>query len=163
MHKLIYALVEASDRDSALRAGKDVFNDLVGGLYLGTGEFDYFVTFDETDSPVAGSARYGDLPAAARVSSDPGQELLARGWEATKDAFEQHIEKITETAEEYTVEAMMANADGIRDTCMELGERQGPTISLYDGTGQGIRHRGGLDQILRTSDSLWIVPADAHY
>jgi hypothetical protein len=34
MHKLIYALVEASDRDSALRAGKEVFNDLVGGSAL---------------------------------------------------------------------------------------------------------------------------------
>jgi len=163
MHKLIYALVEASDTDEALRTGKAVFNYLVGGKRLGTGEFDYFVTFDDTESTVGGPTRYGDLPVAAPVNSLSGQELLERGWRATKDDFDRHLETIIETVTEYTDEAMMADANGIRTACEALAERQGSTISLYDADGRGIRHRGELDRVLRNTDSLWIVPADAHY
>ena len=97
------------------------------------------------------------------MTSTSGQELLERGWQATKDDFNQHLETVTETVAEYTDEAMMANANGIRNACKALGERQGSDISLYDENGRGIQHRGELDRVCRYADSLWIVPADAHY
>jgi hypothetical protein len=85
---VIYSLVEASTQDEALATGKTVFDRLVGDSPHATAVFDYYVTFDESGTSVAGKARWGDLPVAAPVESDDGQELLERGWEATKNEFE---------------------------------------------------------------------------
>lgn len=49
MHMVMYTLVEASTRDDALATGKTVFDRLVGAV------FDYYVTFDEDETSVAGS------------------------------------------------------------------------------------------------------------
>jgi hypothetical protein len=57
MHMVIYALVEASTHDDALATGKMVFDRLVGADPHATGVFDYYVTFDENDTTVAGKAR----------------------------------------------------------------------------------------------------------
>ncbi len=72
MHMVIYALVEASTENEALAAGKTVFNRLVGSEPHSCAVFDYFVTFDEEDTSVAGKARWGELPTAAPVDSDDG-------------------------------------------------------------------------------------------
>ncbi len=88
MHMMIYSLVEASTRDEALATGKTVFDQLVGASPHATAVFDYYVTFDESGTSVAGKARWDDLPVVTPVKSDNGQELLERGWEATKSEFE---------------------------------------------------------------------------
>ena len=44
MHMLIYALVDAPDRDSALAAGRLVFDRLVGRDPTASAVFDYYVT-----------------------------------------------------------------------------------------------------------------------
>jgi len=71
-------------------AGKSVFGRYVGAEPHSCAVFDYFVTFDEADTTVAGKARWGDLPTAAPVDSDDGQDRLERGWEATKEEFERN-------------------------------------------------------------------------
>jgi hypothetical protein len=59
MHMVIYALVEASTHDDALATGKSVFDRLVGADPHAGAVFDYYVTFDEEDTSVAGKARWG--------------------------------------------------------------------------------------------------------
>ena len=76
MHQLIYALVDAPTHDSALAAGRIAFDQLVGADPHVAAVFDYYVTFDEENTTVAGRARWGDLPVAARVDSENGRVLL---------------------------------------------------------------------------------------
>jgi len=107
MHMVIYALVEESTHDDALATGKTVFDRLVGADPHAGAVFDYHVTFDEEDTSVAGTARWGELPTAAPVDSDDGQELLERGWEATKEEFERNLDRVKEAIGELSDEEIM--------------------------------------------------------
>ena len=98
MHVVIYSLVEASTEDEALSTGKTVLDRLVGADPHAGAVFDYHVTFDEEDASVAGKARWGDLSTAAPVDSDDGQDMLDRGWEATKKEFRQVVTTLTPPA-----------------------------------------------------------------
>ncbi|GGN25940.1 hypothetical protein [Halarchaeum nitratireducens] len=163
MHLVIYALVEASTEDEALDAGKSVFRQLVGAEPQSGAVFDYFVAFDEEDTTVAGSARWGELPTAAPVDSDDGEDLLERGWEATKEEFERNLDRVKEAIEELSDEEIMRDEDLARHAFHQVGAYDGPTIFLYTEHGTGIRHRGQLDRLLEESEELWIVPADVHF
>jgi len=160
---VIYALVEASTENEALAAGKTVFNRLVGAEPHSRAVFDYFVTFEEEDTSVAGKARWGELPTAAPVDSDDGQDLLERGWEATREEFERNLERVKEAIEELSDEEIMRDEDLVRHAFHQVGAYDGPTIFLYTEHGTGIRHRGQLDRLLEESEELWIVPADVHF
>jgi len=103
MHMVIYTLIEASTRDDAVATGKTVFDRLVGADPHAGAVFDYFVTFDQEGTTVAGKARWGDLPVAARVDSDEGQELLGRGWDATKSEFQRNLNRVQEALSELSV------------------------------------------------------------
>ncbi|WP_254538721.1 hypothetical protein [Halomarina litorea] len=163
MHMVIYALVAASTEDDALAAGTTVFDGLVGGGVHTKAVFDYYVTFDEEGTTVAGQTRWGDLPVAAPVDSEDGQALLERGWTATEKAFQRHLERAKEALEEYDDEAIMRDQDLVRHTFHQLGAYRGSSIALYDEHGNGIRHREQLDRRLEASGECWIVPADVHY
>ena len=163
MHVIIYALVEASTENEALATGKTVFNRLVGAEPHSCAVFDYFVTFDEEDTPVAGKARWGELPTAAPVDSDEGQALLDRGWEATKEEFERNLDRVKEAIDELSDEEIMRDEDLARHAFHQVGAYDGPTISLYNEHANGIRHREQLDRLLEESDELWTVPADVHF
>lgn len=163
MHMIIYALVAASTHDDAVAAGRQVFSRLVGATPDSGAGFDYFVTFDETDTTVAGTARWGEYPTAAPVDSREGQALLDRGWTATEAAFERNLEQVKEALEEYTDEEIMRDVDLTRHAFYRVGAYDGPTVFLYDETATGIRHRDHLERILEERESLWIVPADVHF
>jgi len=107
MHMVIYALVEASTQNDALATGKTVFDRLVGADPHSSAVFDYYVSFDEENTTVAGKARWGDLPAASPVDSDDGQDLLDQGWEATKEEFERNLERVKEAIDELSDEEIM--------------------------------------------------------
>ncbi|SFL64317.1 hypothetical protein SAMN04487950_4472 [Halogranum rubrum] len=163
MHMVIYTLVEASTRDDALATGKTVFDRLVGAAPHAGAVFDYYVTFDEDGTSVAGSARWGDLPVAAPVDSNDGEELLERGWEATKEEFERNLERVKEAIGELSDKEIMRDGDLARHAFHQVGAYDGPTIFLYTEHASGIRHREQLDRILEESEDLWIVPADVHF
>jgi hypothetical protein len=163
MHMVIYTLVEASAHDDALATGKTVFDRLVGADPHAGAVFDYFVAFDEEDTTVAGKARWGDLPAAAPVDSDDGQDLLDQGWEATKEEFERNLERVKEAIDELSDEEIMRDEDLARHAFHQVGAYDGPSVFLYDQHATGIRHRGQLDRLLEESEDLWIVPADVHF
>ncbi|MFC4451112.1 hypothetical protein [Halorussus aquaticus] len=112
MHTVIYSLVEASTRDEALATGKTVFDRLVGASLHADAVFDYYVTFDESGTSVAGKARWGDLPVAVPVESDDGQKLLERGWEATKSEFKRNLDRVRDALEELSDEEIMRD-DGL--------------------------------------------------
>jgi hypothetical protein len=163
MHALIYALVEASHRDEALAASKSAFDRLTGARPDCAPVFDYYVTFDDDGTIVAGRARWGELPIAVPITSDEGQQLLERGLQATEQEFQRNLDRIKEGLGEYSDEAIMRDEDLIRHACHQLGAYEGSPIFLYDEFGSGIRHRDRLDAILDGSDDLWIVPADVHF
>jgi len=123
--------------------------------------FDYYVTFDES-STVAGKARWGDLPTAAPIDSEAGQELLDRGWGATKAEFERNLRRVKDALNELSDEEIMRDKDLARYAFRQVGASTGPAIALYTEHGDGICDRTQLDRLLDESDSLWIVPADVH-
>jgi hypothetical protein len=163
MHMVIYALVEESTHDDALATGKTVFDRLVGADPHVGAVFDYYVTFDEEDTSVAGKGRWGEFPTAAPIDSDDGQDLLERGWEATKEEFERNLERVKEAIDELSDEDIMRDEDLARHAFHQVGAYDGPTIFLYTQHASGIRHREQLDRILEESKDLWIVPADVHF
>ncbi|WP_134672224.1 hypothetical protein [Halorussus marinus] len=163
MHMVIYTLVEASTRDDALATGKTVFDRLVGAVPHAGAVFDYYMTFDEDETTVAGTARWGDLPVAATIESDEGEELLERGWEATKTEFQRNLDRVKEALDEHSDEEIMRDEDLARHAFHQVGAYDGPSVFLYDEHASGIRHRGQLDRILDESENLWIVPADVHF
>ena len=160
---IIYALVEAPTQHDALVEGKAVFDRLVGANHHACAVFDYYCTFDEEDTTVAGKARWGDLPTAAPVDSDDGQNLLHRGWNATKEEFERSLDRVKEALDELSDEEIMRDEDLARHAFHQVGEYDGPTIFLYNEYANGIRHREQLDRVLEESEELWIVPADVHF
>jgi hypothetical protein len=163
MHMVIYTLVEASTQNDALATGKTVFDRLVGADPHSSAVFDYYVTFDEENTTVAGKARWGDLPAAAPVDSDDGQNLLDQGWEATKEEFERNLERVKEAIDELSDEEIMRDEDLARHAFHQVGAYDGPSVFLYDQHATGIRHHEQLDRTLEESEDLWIVPADVHF
>ena len=162
MHVVVYALVEASTHDDALATGKTVFDRLVGADLHASAIFDY-VTFDQDNTSVAGKARWGDLPTAASIDSGDGQDLLERGWEATKEEFERNLERMKEALDELSDEEIMRDEDLAHHAFRQVGAYDGPTTFLYNEHATGIRHRGHLDRVLEGSEDLWIVPADVHF
>jgi len=164
MHQLIYALVSAPTAEQALSRAQSVFDGLTGGDLSQAPVFDYYVTFDDESSRVAGPARWGDRPKVARIDSAAGQQLLDSGWEATERESHRTVERVREALAERSDEELMGD-ELARHGCRTLGAYRGPSVYLYDEHGQGIRHREALDRILDADDedSLWVVPADVHF
>ncbi|GGN24095.1 hypothetical protein [Halarchaeum nitratireducens] len=163
MHMIIYALVEASTHDDALATGKTAFDRLVGADPHSAGVFDYYATFDEEDTTVAGKARWGELPTAAPVDSDDGQDLLERGWEATKEEFERNLDRVKDALDELDDEAIMRDENLARHAFHNVGAYRGSSVFFYDEYGNGIRHRERLDQVCEQYEAPWIIPADVHF
>ncbi|GAA5054502.1 hypothetical protein ACFFQF_24475 [Haladaptatus pallidirubidus] len=163
MHQVIYALVEASTEDTALACGKAALDRLVGAGPDNAAIFDYYVTFDDERSFVAGKARWGELPVVAPVDSDEGTELLERGWEATKQEFERNLERVRTAVTEFSDDELMHDKDLARHACYNLGTYRGPSLYLYTEFGDAIRNREHLEHVLNADEQVWIVPADVHY
>jgi len=162
MHMVIYALVEASSEEEALAKSIEVFEPLMGGIREPGAVFDGLHLFKQTDNEDAREAWRNELPAAAPVDSDDGQNLLERGWKATKEEFERRLADARDALDELSVEEIMQNKENARRTFHRLSAYKGPMIFLYHGKGS-IRNRKQLDNLLEEKDDLWIVPANVHY
>lgn len=164
MHQIIHAIVDAQSRDDALGVARGcVFDRLVGATVESSATFDYYVTFDEEGTHIAGKGRWGELPIAARLDSDEGSELLGRGWNATKEKFERDLAKVREALTSLSDAEIMNNEDLVRHHCRRLGAHAGPPVYLYDNSGHGIRTFEDFVWAYEDLDKPWIVPADVHY
>jgi hypothetical protein len=164
MHQIIHAIVDGQSRDDALGAARrSVFDRLVGATVESSAKFDYYVTFDEEGTHIAGKDRWGELPIAARLDSDKGCELLQRGWNSTKEEFESNLTEVRDTLSSLSDEEIMNNNDLIRHRCRNLGAHAGPPVYLYDSSGHGIRTFEDFVWAYEDLDKPWIVPADVHY
>jgi hypothetical protein len=163
MHKLIYALVEASTTDDALATGRAVFDRLTGVGTHTSAVFDSYTTFEDGPRADAARDRWADFPAAAPIDSVAGQGLVDRGWRATEAEFEQNLDRVREVLDSHTDEEIMCDDDLSRHAFYRVGAYRGPMVSLYDEYGNGIRDRERLDDVLADSENLWVVPADAYF
>jgi len=163
MHKVIYAIVEASTKNDALTIGNHVFNRVVNGQTYTASVFDYYVCSNRDGLRLAASDRSEDIPPAAPVDSEEGQQMVERAWTETRDRFEQHLVKIRQTLETRSDEQILNDVDDVRKRFRELGVQGGLSILLYNEHGTGIRTQDELNQALAASDNLWIVSADVYY
>ena len=145
-------LVEASTHDDALATGKAVFDRLVGADPHAAA--DHYVCFDEDETSVAGKAQWGELPTAAPVDSDDGQDLLERGWAATKGAFERNVERVNDALDELSDGEIVRDEYLARHAFHRVDAYDGPTSSLYNEHPNGTRHREQLDRVLRERGPL---------
>lgn len=157
MHMLIYALVEANDSSEAVSvASSNVFDHLVGAVPNSRSvEFDYYTTFaDYEDSSVSGEGRYGPKPEAALVTSYDGSGMLWRGWNFTRSEKHKYLDEIREELDNWSNDEIMAGWNSDADIryyeFLNVGERAGPTVHLYDDTGYtfGITGRHAIESIL---------------
>jgi hypothetical protein len=167
MHQLSYALIPASTADDALDDARYVFNRLVDTTGHDPTGFDNYRLFTDDDRTTDLTTRWSDVPAVVRIDSEPGRELLDRGWEATQQAFERNLTKIKDSLNTYSEQQIQQNTDLVRLHCLRLGQATGPGVYLYDHNGNGIRDCVRLETLL-TEDfpvdcSHWIVPADVYY
>lgn len=173
MHQLIYGLVYDSTREEALeQAKRDVFRPLVEEEV-----FDYFVTFDEDGRGVAGSDRWGALPAAVEAETSAGEKLIDHGWEATVREYMRSFQRVEEFMEEHDPSAFWTDEEVHRTYLFDfhrIGEFQGMGTFLYDQDGEGIRYEGHLENVRNywsdepsegsfENQELYVVPADVHF
>lgn len=166
MHMIVYALVDAPTEDEALRDAEVVFDRLVGATTHSASVFDYYVTFDDDESTVAGKERWGDLPVAAPTDSEVGSKLVSQAWDTTKREFQRNLGLVKEALDELSDEEIMRGEELSRHSFHKVGSYAGPSIPLYHEGEMGIRYREQLDRLLEEEQydhAPWIVPADVHF
>lgn len=99
----------------------------------------------------------------APVDSADGEELVERGWTATKQEFERNLDRVRAAVNEFSSDDFMHDKSLARHACYNLGAYCGPSLYLYTEFGDAIRNREHLDHVLNADEQLWIVPADVHY
>ncbi|WP_394348756.1 hypothetical protein [Haloterrigena sp. H1] len=153
-------MVEASTAEEALSTGQTVFDRLVGAEPHSCAVFDYYVTFDEEDTTVAGKARWGDLPTAAPVTSDEGEELLERAWETTSETFQRNLNRVKQALEEHNDDEIMRDEDLARHAFQQVGASRGPSICLYAVLNARRRHHGNFDIHFSTGSYALLVGSE---
>lgn len=167
---VIRAIVYARGKDEALAQAKSsVFDELVRNQY----PFDYYVTFDEKGTTVAGKARWGELPVAVPADSEEGEELIEGGWKATVKEYRRYWSEIQEFVQgEHEPKELWQSSEHwmVRHAMYAFGRYSGPSIFLYTDYGEGIRTREQLDKTLEDhapgeddEENVYVVPADVHY
>lgn len=86
--------------------------------------------FDENETTVAGTARWGELSVAGPMESDEGEALLEYGWEVTEDEFQRNLNRGEEVLDDLSDEASMRNEDLARHAFHQVGAYNGPSVFL---------------------------------
>jgi hypothetical protein len=163
MSRVIYAIVNGPNEEYALRnARKSAFDNLIGAKRDGYNRFDYYHTFNEDTSRLPTKSDGTEYPTAAHLNSDEGRELLADGWNKTKEAFNHDLSAIREKFDEFNDGDIMKDISHIRSRFLRLGEYVGPSIRLYTEHGHGIRTPEDFRWACYDLDKPWVVPANIH-
>jgi hypothetical protein len=177
MHTVIYALVPAKNQKEALSKADGVFERLTGD----NRPFDYHQMFDTEGTSVSGKGRWGNIPAARKVSSAAGTKMLQEAWGYTQQEFNDNLDHIRNAMKYTNAEIMNECPTGVargqdnplmlvRHRLYNCGQYEGSNIWLYDSDGSGIRTQRELDNVINNyghplpdGEELWIVPADVHF
>ena len=158
------AIVYARDEEEALERARRIFHNLVERGYI-----DYYVLFNE-ENPVAGKARWGNLPVVARADSPEGQRLIKEGMDATWREFKENITIIRRILNEFSdeeifeerpsklnqiVSELKNDDDSIRHLswiryhlfkCSGYADTH--AVWLFDNDGEPIENKGHLEDVL---------------
>lgn len=175
MHQIIRAIVYAKDQDEAVQEARKVFERLSDG----GDPFDYFVLFNEDGNGVAGSDRWGKIPAVVKADSPEGKRLIDEGMKYTMQEAERSLSRIRYALQKYSDEELLSSKE-LKDydegwldflyECYCLGMRVGYKVYLYDNDGEGVKdyktlynvlHKGEDNKVYKDLD-VWVVPADVH-
>jgi hypothetical protein len=160
MHQLIRVLVPGTTQDDALARAHSALDKLVGVGVDAVGVYDYYGTFDQSDS------RY--KPHVANVISDGRSETVhettvapafpldsAEGQALLDDALEEQTEEFRDTLsrfqskiEDLSVEDVMNNVDGVRFHLGQLAECRGPSVYIYNEYGGGLVSPKAVDEYI---------------
>jgi len=158
------------DTERRVGPGKTVFDRLVGADPHSSAVFDYYVSFDEENTTVAGKARWGDLPAASPLTRTMDGTYSTKGGKRRKKSSSA-IERVKEAIDELSDE-IMRDENLSRHAFHQVGAYdQGPFGRSFD-RAIGVPVRSARDRhppswtagsTPRREKNLWIVPADVHF
>jgi len=173
---VIGIIVYANSETEARERAEEILNQ-----YLVPDPFDYGVFFDE-ESPVAGKARWGEIPPVMDAESEEGREFIETRMQWTKDEFKRAYEKVKELINKHPMEYLWDTESHERDEtsdfryfCHVIGEYKGPSIWLYDDDGEGIRDPSHLRNVMTRWETLYkdenplknkkiyVIPVDVHF
>lgn len=182
---LIRVMVPAEDKEEALEKAELVGDRLTEGPNHQS-DFDYYKTLDHDPGEfrVAGADRWGhDIPSAALIESEEGEELVEEGWKYSHEYFERAIERCRLVIEHLSDEEIREEKfdelpDDVQEKvgspldvrmCFRLAAGYEPVYNyLFDRHGNPIRRREELENLKEAvSDSSdrnqWVVPLDVHH
>lgn len=126
--------------------------------------FDYYTTFDDSESNNSGEARFGEHPIAKPLYSDTGLNWFENAKQNQWEQFDENLNKIRKEITD-TSNHELYNDSMTQYRFRQLGEITGSSIILYDNYGRGLENDKKISNFIEdvNNDCLWIVPADVHY
>lgn len=126
--------------------------------------FDYYTTFDDSESNNSGEARFGEHPIAKPLYSDTGLNWFENAKQNQWEQFDENLNKIRKEITD-TSNYELYNDSMTQYRFRQLGEITGSSIILYDNYGRGLENDKKISNFIEdvNNDCLWIVPADVHY
>jgi hypothetical protein len=160
MHQLIRVLVPGTTQDDALVCAHSALNKLVGVGVDTASVYDYYGTFDQSDSRYKphvanvisdGRSETVDETTVAPgfpLDSDEGQALLDDALEEQTEEFRDTLSRFQSKVEDLSVEGVMNNVDGVRFHLGQLAECRGPSVYIYNEYGGGLVSPKAVDEYI---------------
>jgi hypothetical protein len=164
MHQVIYVIVKQEENATKYDALEEAKVGLDTLVHERETIFDYYTTFDDSESTRSGEARFGEHPIAKPLYSDTGSQWFENAKQNQWEKFEERLNTIKEAITNNTNHELY-NDSMIQYKFRQLGEMTGSSVSLYNDYGGGLENDKKISNFIEDVDKecLWIVPADVHY
>lgn len=164
MHQIIYIVVKQEENATKYDALEEAKVGLDTLVHERETVFDYYTTFDDSESNNSGEARFGEHPIAKPLYSDTGLNWFENAKQNQWEQFDENLNKIRKEITD-TSNYELYNDSMTQYKFRQLGEITGSSIILYDNYGRGLENDKKISNFIEdvNNDCLWIVPADVHY
>jgi hypothetical protein len=164
MHQIIYVIVKQEENATKYDALEEAKVGLDTLVHERETIFDYYTTFDDSESTRSGEARFGEHPIAKPLYSDTGNEWFENAKQNQWEQFEEKLSEIKQGIINNTKHELY-NDSMTQYKFRQLGEMTGSSVILYDNYGRGLENDKKISNFIEdvNNDCLWIVPADVHY
>jgi len=164
MHQIIYIVVKQEENATKYDALEEAKVGLDTLVHERETVFDYYTTFDDSESNNSGEARFGEHPIAKPLYSDTGLNWFENAKQNQWEQFDENLNKIRKEITD-TSNYELYNDSMTQYRFRQLGEITGSSIILYDNYGRGLENDKKISNFIEdvNNDCLWIVPADVHY